>query len=145
MYGYTRTKCSNWNSKVAFSLRLDGHFNRCLPELLNYGCNHRLTAHHRRNKRMRYRGYMSRVYIPISVKYVMLCTLTKVLDFYFCSTPYWDQLYFMVSNKNTSYPIQPIISINIYYFYILFNFIILETIWTLAHPKLRKPFPWKYL
>ena len=28
VYGYTRTKSRNWHSKVAFSLPLDGHFNR---------------------------------------------------------------------------------------------------------------------
>ena len=45
VYGYTRTKSRNGNSKVAFSLRLDGQFNRCLPKLLNYGCDHCLTEH----------------------------------------------------------------------------------------------------
>ena len=45
VYGYTRTKSRNQHVKVASGVQLDGHFSRCLPKLLNYGCTDRLTAH----------------------------------------------------------------------------------------------------
>ena len=39
------TKSRNCNTKVAFSLWLDGHCNQYLPKWLNNGCNNHLTLH----------------------------------------------------------------------------------------------------